>query len=199
MILMTTSYAENIKIRTATLDDAKEMLEIYRDYAENTVLTFEYAAPSLEEFKGRICKVTERYPYLVAESDGQILGFAYASVFRARPAYDWGVETTIYLNRRVRKQGIGRALYDRLAEVLATQGLIKMVACITYPVDELSNFGSMQFHEKLGYRLAGRLSCSGYKLGKWYDTIYMEKFIGEPKEEAPPIRTFNEVREQFGL
>ena len=188
-----------IRVRTATIEDAKALREIYKDYVENTVLTFEYEAPTLEEYQERMSHVLERYPYLVAECDGEILGFAYASTFRARPAYDWGVETTIYLNRKVRKQGVGRALYTRLAEVLAAQGIVKVTACITYPKDEFSNFGSMQFHERMGYRLAGRLECSGYKLGRWYDTIYMDKFIGEPKEEMSAILTFADVREQFEL
>lgn len=99
----------------------------------------------------------------------------------------------------MRQQGVGRALYTRLTDVLAAQGLVKVTACITYPRDEYSNFGSMQFHERMGYRLAGRLTCSGYKLGRWYDTIYMEKMIGEPKEEMCAIKCFMDVKAQFGL
>lgn len=78
-----------IQIRTATLEDAPALREIYKDYVENTALTFEYEVPTQETFRTRITNVLERYPYLVAEIDGQIVGFAYASVFRARPAYDW--------------------------------------------------------------------------------------------------------------
>lgn len=190
---------ENLQIRMVKTEDADALREIYKDYVENTVLTFEYEVPTAEGFKERIEHVLERYPYLVAEIDGVIVGFAYASVFRARPAYDWGVETTIYLKRDVRKQGVGRTLYTRLADILIAQGLVKATACITYPKDEFSDFGSMQFHEKMGYRLAGRLTCSGYKLGRWYDTIYMEKMIGEPKEDMQAVKRFVDVKDQFGL
>ena len=91
---------ENMIIRTATANDAEAILNIYAYYVENTAITFEYDVPTLEEFTQRIENTLKKYPYLVAEKDGEILGYAYAGVFKDRAAYDWSAETTIYLKDR---------------------------------------------------------------------------------------------------
>ena len=188
-----------IKIRAARLDDARVLLGIYKYYVENTALTFEYKVPTLEDFRGRIANILEHYPYLVAEQDGEIVGYAYAGRFRQRAAYAWNVETTIYLKHDLRRKGIGRMLYSLLEEILKVQGVVKEVALITFPSDEFSDFNSMQFHERMGYHLAGRLDYCGYKLGRWYSTISMDKIIGNPAENMCAIKDFEEVRERFGL
>ena len=105
----------------------------------------------------------------------------------------------IYLKRDIRQAGIGRKLYTLLEEILKEQGVVKTIAHITMPVDELSDFNSMQFHEKMGYRLAGTFENIGYKFGRWYSTIWMDKMIGISKEKMDNIKMFDEVREKFAL
>ena len=101
-------------IRVAALDDAEELLKIYAPYVRETAITFEYEVPSPEEFRERIAHTLEKYPYLVAEHDGKIVGYAYVSPFKERAAYAWAVETSIYVRREGRRQGVGRALYAAL-------------------------------------------------------------------------------------
>ena len=91
-----------MQIRIASLDDAEELLKIYAPYVEKTAITFEYEVPTLEEFKNRMTRVLERYPYLVAEKEGELLGYAYVSPFKERPAYNWAVETSIYVKEGCR-------------------------------------------------------------------------------------------------
>ena len=101
-----------IIIRTASAADAPALLKIYRPYVENTAITFEYDVPSTEEFASRIEHTLKKYPYLVAEEKGALLGYAYAGPFHERPAYDWAVETSIYVDQSLKHRGIGRRLHD---------------------------------------------------------------------------------------
>lgn len=190
---------KKINIRVATLDDAQDILNIYSYYVEHSSLTFEYDVPTLEEFKGRISKTLEFYPYLVAELDGEIIGYAYAGRFHPRAAYAWDAEMSIYLKKDVRGRGIGKNLYLLLENILKEQHIIKTIAHITLPVDEYSDFNSMQFHEHMGYHLAGRIDYLGYKFGRWYTGTYMDKLIGTPLDNMPEVCSFNEVRDKFGL
>lgn len=103
-----------LTIRTAVRQDAEALLQIYAPYVKNTAITFEYDVPSVEEFAGRISKVLQKYPYLVAEVNGEPVGYAYAGPFKERAAYDWAVETTVYVRENMKKSGIGRALYTAL-------------------------------------------------------------------------------------
>ena len=96
------------QIRIAVKEDAKELLALYTPYVEQTAITFEYEAPSLDEFEKRIEQTLKKFPYLVAQQDGQLVGYAYAGPFRPRPAYDWAVETTIYIRQDQKKTGLGR-------------------------------------------------------------------------------------------
>ena len=178
-----------MNIRMAREEDAGALLQIYAPYVTDTAVTFEYAVPTEEEFKGRIAQILRRYPYLVAEEGGVILGYAYASPFNRRAAYDWSVETSIYVERETRGKGVGKALYSELEEVLKGQGILNLNACISYP-----NPGSIGFHEKLGYHKAGHFTKCGYKLGRWYDMIWMEKMIGEHRGEPSPVLPASEVR-----
>lgn len=114
---------DNLHIRTAKTSDAEELLVIYRPYIENTAITFEYDVPSVEEFADRIKTTLERYPYLVAELDGKIVGYAYAGVFKGRKAYNWSVETSIYVSLDNHENGIGRLLYEKIEEILKKQGV----------------------------------------------------------------------------
>ena len=119
----------NVKIRIAAPEDAERLLAIYAPYVRGTAITFEYDVPSLEEFTGRIRNTLKGYPYLVAELDGQILGYAYAGHFQTRAAYDWAAETSIYVDRNARKMGVGKKLHQALELALKKQGILNMYAC----------------------------------------------------------------------
>lgn len=171
----------NITIRKATVDDATELLDIYRPYVERTAITFEYEVPSLSEFRERIRVISRSYPYLVAVADGHIIGYAYAGVFKARAAYQWSVETSIYLRWEDRHHGAGKVLYGELEKQLKDRGILNMNACITYmdQSDEYLPLDSVHFHETMGFTRCAHFHKIGLKFGRWYDMIWMEKFIGE--------------------
>lgn len=162
----------DLTLRMATTADAAQLLAIYAPYVTETAVTFEYDVPSLAEFTGRIGHILEKYPYIVAVRDGQIVGYTYASPFKGRAAYDWAVETTIYIREDLRSGGIGKRLYLALENVLRQQHILNANACIAYP-----NPDSIGFHERLGYKTVGHFSQCGYKLGTWYDMIWMEKML----------------------
>jgi len=191
--------SEEVKIREASPEDAEALLNIYAPYVETTAITFEYAVPDAEEFRARIRRVQERYPYLVAEVNGEIAGYAYVSPFHPRAAYDWAVETSIYVDRERKRSGIGGRLYARLEECLRAQGILNLNACIAYPEqeDEYLTADSVRFHERLGYRMVGKFSSCGYKFHRWYSMVWMEKLIGEHLPQQPPVRNFSEVRARF--
>lgn len=177
-----------ITIRMAAEADAEEILRIYAPYVTDTAVTFEYEVPSTEEFAERIRRTLTKYPYIVAVEDKIITGYAYASAFKARAAYDWAVETTVYVKRDRRGRGTGRALYLALEEMLKRQNILNLNACIAYaPADDkrLDN-ASVLFHGRLGYREAAHFTKCGYKFNTWYDMIWMEKLIGE--HSAAPAR-----------
>ena len=180
-----------MKIESVAEKDAAALLEIYAPYVEQTAISFEYEVPSVEEFRGRIRAISARYPYLKAvDEDGTILGYAYAGAFKSRAAYDWAVETTIYVRRECRGKGVGRGLYEALERSLKGMGICNLNACIAYtahPDAHLTN-DSMLFHQKLGYGLVGTFHGCGYKFGSWYDMIWMEKIIGPHGENQPPVR-----------
>lgn len=161
-------------IRPVSLEDTEALLAIYAPYVADTAITFEYDVPSLSEFQERIHNICARYPYLAACLNGEILGYAYASTFKGRKAYDWSVETSVYVKRGAHGQGIGSRLYEELERRLKKQNICNLCACITYPNPE-----SIAFHEKHGYTTVAHFHKSGYKFDTWYDMIWMEKFINE--------------------
>lgn len=171
------------EIRNAEISDAKRLVEIYDYYVRNTAITFEYDTPSTDEFIGRMENIMKRYPYLVIEVDGRIEGYAYAGVFKNRAAYDWSCETTIYIDHNARKSGLGRKLYEALEDRLKAMGIINLYACIGYPEteDEYLTKNSAEFHEHLGYTKVGEFHKCGFKFGRWYNMIWMEKMVGEHK------------------
>lgn len=189
---------EEILIRTATTEDAERLLAIYAPYVENTAITFEYDVPSVEEFRCRIAHTLIKYPYLVAERDGEILGYAYVSAFVGRAAYDWSVETSIYVDQNARKTGIGGRLYAALEEILGAMHILNLNACIGAPKEDIGEDehltnNSIEFHDHLGYRMVGRFHDSGYKFGRWYDMVWMEHIIGDHLENPAPIIPFPAV------
>jgi len=172
---------KDIVIRTTTPADAQELLKIYAPYVEHTAISFEYEVPSVEEFARRIENTLKKYPYLVAEQAGEILGYAYASSFHTRAAYAWSAETSIYVKTDAKKQGIGKALYEELERLLKQQNILNLYACIAYPEqeDEYLTRDSVRFHEHLGFGLIGEFHKCGYKFNRWYNIVWMEKHIGE--------------------
>ncbi len=177
-----------MNIRNVQIADAAALAEIYRPYVEETAITFEYEAPSAEEFGRRIVFVSKHYPFLVAEDgNGRIVGYAYASTFKDRAAYDWSVETSIYVARDLRGHGVGRALYERLEAELLRRDIRNMYACLASPRPENDRLdeASRRFHERLGFRLVGTFHQCAYKFDQWYDMIWMEKFLAPHAAPRP--------------
>lgn len=170
-------------IRDAVLSDVEAMLAIYAPYVEQTAITFEYDVPTLDEFRQRLLNVQAKYPWIVENKDGQIVGYAYAGAFHERAAYQWAVETSIYVDSSMKRCGIGRQLHDALEQRLKAQGILNMNACIAFidPEDEHLTQDSVRFHEQLGYKRVAHFHQCGKKFGRWYDMIWMEKIIGEHK------------------
>lgn len=168
-------------IRAATREDAESLLKIYSYYVENTAISFEYVAPSLDEFSKRISSTLEKYPYIVLEDDGLIRGYAYAGAFHSRAAYAHCCEVTIYLDHDSKGNGYGKALYEALEKALKKIGIINLYACIADPEveDEYLTKNSECFHQHMGYTKVGEFHKCGYKFGRWYNMIWMEKIIGE--------------------
>ena len=181
---MSVNLNHSMELRPATPADAPHLLEIYRPYVEKTAISFELALPTPADFCDRICAIMDRYPYYVAEEAGEILGYAYASAFIHREAYDHSVEMSIYLDQAACGQGLGRALYERLERELAAMGVTNANACIAYPVgeDPYLTLNSVDFHKHLGYRMVGRFHKCGYKFGRWYDMVWMEKMIADYRQ-----------------
>ncbi len=178
---METLEKDRIMIRDAGPEDVKRLLEIYDHYVVKTAITFEYVTPTPEEFTERMLRIKKRYPYLVAEKNGRVMGYAYAGVFKDRAAYDRSCEVTIYLDPSSQKCGMGRKLYEALEERLKAIGILNLYACISWPdkEDEYLNRNSPDFHAHMGYVKVGEFHKCGYKFGRWYSMIWMEKFIGE--------------------
>lgn len=169
-------------IRTACINDAEALSRIYRYYVENTAVSYEYIAPDKEEFERRIANTLKKYPYIVAEQDGEILGYAYAGSFNTRSAADWSAEVSIYVAKDKRRSGLGRALYTRLEELLRRmnyQTLLAKVAFCDRDNDDYLSRDSVDFHHRCGYRTVGVVENCGYKFGHWYGLMFMQKDIGD--------------------
>lgn len=191
----------DVTIRAASEADAQEITEIYAPYVKDTAITFAYDVPTVREYETKISQVLQRYPFLVVEKEGKVIGYAYAVAFRERAAYDWAVETSIYLRQDCRGNRLGKRLYLLLEEILKKQNILNLYACIAYTATEdphLTN-ASVAFHEQLGYKLIGHFTKCGYKFDTWYDMVWMEKLIGEHNDNIKSVRPFADVRAEFGL
>ena len=168
-----------IIIRDAKPEDAERLVEIYSYYVLNTAVSFEYKAPSVEEFKERIITTTENYPYLVCEKNNKVVGYAYAGAYSTREAYSWTATTSIYLDKGCRRQGIGSALYEYLENRLRKQGIVNTLAGVAYCVkqDEYLSHDSFKFHSKMGYTKVAHMESIGKKFDRWYDLLWMQKKI----------------------
>ena len=171
----------SVQIRTAKISDAEDILAIYGFYVEHTAISFEYDVPTLDEFQKRIEKTLKKYPYIVAMRSDKIVGYAYAGAFVGRAAYDWSAELTIYLSPEEKGHGTGRKLYEAIEKDLADMGIKNLYACIGDPLteDEYLTRNSEEFHGHMGFIKVGTFHKCGYKFGRWYNMIWMEKIIGK--------------------
>ena len=159
-------------IRIATETDVPAILSIYAPYIMDTTITFEYEVPTESEFLTRFRAITARYPWLVWEEDGRILGYAHGSAPFERAAFRWCCEASVYLRPEARGRGIGQKLYTTLETCLAAQGHRLCYAIITS-----ENEASLAFHRKMGYTFTAELPGCGYKFGRWLGVIWMEKAL----------------------
>lgn len=181
-----------MNIRPAREADLPAMLEIYRPYVEETTASFEYAAPSPEEFRARFLDHVSQFPWLLWEEKGEVLGYAYAGLAYGRDAYRWCAEISIYFRRDARGKGRGRQLLTALEEILTRQGYR-----ISYAIITAENEASIRFHEAMGYRPVAELPNCGYKLGRWLGIRYLQKDLnplGTP--EHFPRRSWRELEAQ---
>ena len=185
-----------VTVRNAVMEDAQRLLEIYDYYVRHTAITFEYDTPFPAEWKERMERTMRRYPYLVVMRNGCIEGYAYAGAFVGRAAYDWSCELTVYLDPRARGCGLGRMLYEALEKALRDMGVLNLYACIGYPrsEDEYLTANSANFHAHLGFAKVGEFHQCGYKFGRWYDMIWMEKVIGAHRAEHLPVTPYPDIK-----
>lgn len=172
-----------IKLRIATPEDGAALADIYRYYVTDTAVSFEYEAPSAEEFSARIAHKLEKHPYLVAERDGKPIGYAYASDFRERAAYAWDAELSIYVSREAHHAGVGSMLYSALIRILKAQNFVNLYAIITNPNPE-----SEAFHVKAGFEKICEIPAVGYKNSEWHGLLWYALRLageGEPKPIIP--------------
>ena len=184
---------EAVCVRAAAPEDAEQLLEIYTPFviSEDSRLSnvsFELAAPDVEEFRQRIQDISKQFPYLVGEVNGQILGYVYCHPYRERLAYQWAVEVTIYLAPAGQGKGLGRLLYETMEKLLCLQGVTMAYSCIT-----VGNDHSIKMHEALGYRLIGTFTNSGYKNGQWLDTVWLEKQLQPCPKQPDNIKSWWEL------
>ena len=187
-----------ITFRIAKVEDASRILEIYAYYVENTAVSYEYDVPTLSEFTERIRNILVTYPYIVAEEDGRIVGYIYASRFAQRAAYGWAAGTSIYIDRDFHRRGIGKLLYEKLEAILKLQNITNLYAGAADPMEEEDPYltrNSEHFHEAIGYKPVARYHGCGSKFGRWYNLLGMEKIINEHSVPPKAVIPFPELDE----
>ncbi len=168
-------------IRVAAPEEAGGIAEIYRPIVQSTPISFEIEPPDENEFRSRIQKTLPVYPYLVCECEGRVAGYAYAGRHRSRAAYQWSVETSVYVHSDFRRRGIGRGLYVSLIRILTAQGYCSASAGITLPKP-----GSVGLHDSVGFQPVGVYRKIGYKLGAWHDVGWWQLAL-QPSVDAPGV------------
>ena len=170
------------QIRMARTSDAAQIQAIYAPIVRDTTISFEEEPPTVDETARRIAGTLPTHPYLVCEEDGGIVGYICGSTHRARAAYRWSVDTTIYVDGRSRRSGVGRALYEALVPILRRQGFHSAFAGIALP-----NAGSVGLHEALGFRSVGVYQEVGFKHGRWRDVGWWRLALSEGPPASDPI------------
>ena len=179
----------NSTIRVATANDAEEVKDIYAPYVRDTPISFESTPPTADEMGERIENDHPHLPWLVYEEDGAVLGYAYAGPHRPREAYQWCVDSSVYVREDSHRRGIARGLYTSLLEILRLQGFYNVYAGATLP-----NPASVGFHESMGFEPVGIYEDVGYKDGSWYDVKWWHRSIRERDPAPEPPLTLAEAR-----
>ena len=169
-------------IRLASADDAGGIRAVYAPFVD-TPVTFEEEAPSCEAYRERIVRICEKYPCLVAEEDGRVVGFAYAHELRERIAFRWNAELSVYLAPTTQGQGVGSRLYATLIELLRLTGIKAVYGVVTSP-----NPASERLHRAFGFALMGVQPHAGFTCGAWHDVAWYVREIAPFEDEpAPPV------------
>jgi phosphinothricin acetyltransferase len=172
----------DIPIRPAGLRDIAAITRIYDHAVRHGTASFETEPPDEQEMVRRYEALRDgRYPYLVAELGGTIAGYAYAAPYRARPAYDWSVENSIYIAPQSQRRGIGRALLEQLIVAAQERGFRQMIAII----GDSANAASIELHRAAGFRMVGTFDNVGFKFGRWLDSVLMQRPLGQGAETMP--------------
>jgi L-amino acid N-acyltransferase YncA len=177
-------------IRVASVDDAERIAEIYAPAVRDRVTSFELVAPDAAEMASRMGRVLAQYPWLVAELDGNVVGYAYASVHNDRAAYRWSASVAVYVDDNLHRRGVGTALYVSLFEVLALQNIRNAYAGITLP-----NAASEGMHGRAGFSMVGTYHHVGYKFGAWHDVAWLERAVLPTVIDPPEPLPFPAIRD----
>jgi phosphinothricin acetyltransferase len=170
-------------IRPTETKDLAAITALYADIVAHGTASYEYEVPDEAEMTRRWQALTEAgYPYLTAEIDGQLAGFAYASSFRQRDGYRWVVEDSVYIDPRFQRRGIGKALLEELISLCTQKGYRHMVAAI----GDASYIASIKLHEQLGFRTIGQIPGLGWKQEAWQDWVLMQRELGDGTTTPPP-------------
>ncbi len=181
-----------MEIRLVTEADAAAVAAIYRPIVESTTISFETEAPDEAETRRRIAETLTAYPWLVCERDGRIAGYAYATKHRVRSAYRWSVDTSVYVDPKFQRQGIGQRLYRSLFAILTAQGFFNAYAGIALP-----NPASVALHERVGFRPIGVYKNVGYKLGAWRDVGWWQLALNDYTREPDSLLPLSAVQHEF--
>ena len=181
--------ADAIAIRLATAEDAAVIAAIYAPFVERDVTSFETEAPSAADMRTRIAEIGVAYPYLVCDCGGVVAGYAYATRYRVRAAYQWGVETSVYVHADFRRSGVARGLYTSLLAILAAQGFVNAYAVITLP-----NARSVALHEAMGFLPLAVFRGAGFKMGAWHDVGWWHLLVRRHPDAPEPPKTIAEMR-----
>lgn len=179
---------ESIKLELAGISDAAAILDIYRYYIENTVVTFEVETPALHDFEKRVESISSVYPYIICRKQGALLAYAYSGRQMERAAYKWNATASIYVDRNYVGRGLGTVLYRVLIDILRLQNVHNLYAGVTS-----TNPASEKLHLKLGFRKLGVYSGTGFKFGKWHDVTWFEKRIVKGDGQPGPLLPITEI------
>jgi L-amino acid N-acyltransferase YncA len=183
--------ATDFRLRDATPDDMDAVARIYGHYVETSVYTFEEVPPTAEEMRGRLRHLRQSgLPWRVAEGGGAVIGYAYAAPFRARSAYRYTLENSVYISKDEARRGVGLALMRDLIPLCAAAGYRQMMAVI----GDSANEASIRLHTRLGFRMIGQEAAVGLKFGRWVDVVQMQLALGDGDRAVPAADPVGYVR-----